>query len=150
MLNENKSTGPESFPTKILKLLTDDISLKLEDIFNITFSFDIFPSQFKIVKMIPIHKYQSKLICSNYRPTSLLSNLDKVLKSLMYSRVQNFLDKSRLICFVQFGFRQHYSNYYALLHMIEIIMKALDDDNFVCTISFDLRKAFDTVDHGIL
>ena len=149
MLNENKSTGPESFPTKILKLLTGDISLKLEDIFNITFSFGIFPSQFKIVKMIPIHKYQSKLICSNYSPTSLLSNLDKVLKSLLYSRVQNFLDKSRLICFVQFAFRQHYSNYYALLHMIEIIMKALDDDNFVCSIFFDLPKAFDTVDHGI-
>ena len=87
MSNENKSTGPESFPTKILKLLTGDISLKLEDIFNITFSFGIFPSQFKIVKMIPIHKYQSKLICSNYSPTSLLSNLDKVLKSLLYSRV---------------------------------------------------------------
>ena len=87
MSNENKSTGPESFPTKILKLLTDNISIKLEDIFNTSFSFGIFPSQLKIVKMIPIHKYQSKLICSNYRPTSLLSNLDKVLKSLMYSRV---------------------------------------------------------------
>ena len=121
-LNKNKSTGPNSLPTKILKLLKNDISSQLADIFNISFSSGIFSLHLKIAKIIPIHKKESKLICSNYRPTSLLSNLDKILEKLMYSRV----DKNRLIYSLQFGFRQHYSTSYALLHMIGIIMKALD------------------------
>ena len=59
-LNENKSTGPNSLPTKILKLLKNDISSQLADIFNISFSSGIFPSHLKITRIIPIHKKESK------------------------------------------------------------------------------------------
>ena len=34
-LNSDKSTGPNSLPTKILKLLTNEISTHLADIFNL-------------------------------------------------------------------------------------------------------------------
>ena len=37
-LNSDKSTGPNSLPTKILKLLKNDISTHLADIFNLSFS----------------------------------------------------------------------------------------------------------------
>ena len=36
-LNESKSAGPNCLPTKILKLLKNDISLQLTNIFNISF-----------------------------------------------------------------------------------------------------------------
>ena len=55
-LNENKSTGPNSLPTKILKLLKNDISSQLADTFNISFSSCIFSFHLKITKIIPIHK----------------------------------------------------------------------------------------------
>ena len=45
-LNPNKSVGPNSIPTKILKLLKDEISSHLSDIYNI-FSVVIFPSVLK-------------------------------------------------------------------------------------------------------
>ena len=93
---------------------------------------------------------ESKLKCSNYRPISLLSNLDKILEKLMHNRIYEFLEKYKLIYPLQFGFRQHYSTSYALLNLTESIMKALDEGNFACGISFDLEKAFDTVDHNIL
>ena len=50
---------------------------------------------------------------------------------------------------LHFDFRQHCSTSYALLHMIEIVMKALDD-NFTCGIFVDLQKVFDTGDYKIL
>ena len=128
--------------TKILKLLKNDISLQLVDIYNISFSSGTFHSHLKTAKIISIHKKESKLICSNSGPISLLSNLDKVLEKLKYCRVYDVLDKNRLIYSLQFGFRQHYLTSLALLHMIEIIMKALDDGNFACSIFVDLQKAY--------
>ena len=41
--DSNKSVGPNSTLTKILKLLKNDISSQLVDAFNISFSTDAFP-----------------------------------------------------------------------------------------------------------
>ena len=41
-LDPNKSTGPNSIPTKILKPLKNDISTQLSDIFNVSFSTGVF------------------------------------------------------------------------------------------------------------
>ena len=64
-LDSNKSVGPKSIHTKILKLLKNNISSQLSEIFNISFSSGIFPSMLKTAKVIPIHK-DSKLHFSNY------------------------------------------------------------------------------------
>ena len=149
-LNSDKSTDPNSLPTKILKLLKNEISSHIADIFNLFFSTGIFPSILNIVKVIPVHKKEPKLFWSNYRPISLLSNIDKIIEKIMYNRSYKFLDKNNIIYSPQFGFRQHYSTSYALLNLTEAIMKALDDGNFACGIFVDLHKAFDTVDHSIL
>ena len=92
-LNQNKSDGPNSIPIKILKLLNKDISDQLAILFKQSFSPGIFPSILKTSKIIPIYKKCSKLECSNYRPISLLSNIDRSLERLMYNRLYNFLDK---------------------------------------------------------
>ena len=54
--DSNKSTGPNSIPTKILKLLKNNISVQLSDIFNVFFSTGVFPSTLKIAKVVPTHK----------------------------------------------------------------------------------------------
>ena len=79
-LNSDKSTGPNSLPTKTLKLFKNEISTHLADIFNLFFSSGVFPSLLKVAKVIPIHKKESKLFCSSYRPISLLSNIDKIIE----------------------------------------------------------------------
>ena len=103
-----------------------------------------------IFNLIPIHKKESKLKYSYHRPISLLSNLDKILEKLMYNKIYDFLEKSKLTYSLQFGFRQHYSTSYALLNLTESIMRALDEGNFTCGLFVDLQKDFDTVDHNIL
>ena len=86
-VNSNKSVGPKSIPTRILKLLKNDISTQLADIFNISFSPGVFPTILKVDKVIPVHKKDSKLDFSYYRPISLLSNIGKILERLMYNRI---------------------------------------------------------------
>ena len=46
-LNSDMSTGPNSLPTKILKLLKNEVSTHLADIFNLSFSSGVFPSILK-------------------------------------------------------------------------------------------------------
>ena len=66
-------------PTKILKLLKNDISSQLADIFNMSFSKRVFPMFIlKVAKVTPIYKKDSKLDFSNYLPISLLSNIDQI------------------------------------------------------------------------
>ena len=68
---------------KILKLLKNDISQQLSDIFNISFLTGQFPSVLKIAKVIPIHKKQSKVHFANSRPISILSNTEKIIEKPM-------------------------------------------------------------------
>ena len=64
----------------------------------------VFPSVLKIAKVVPVFKKDSKLDYSNYRPISLLSNIEKILEKLMYMRLFTFLDNKNIIYDLQFGF----------------------------------------------
>ena len=110
----------------------------------------IFPSVLKTEKVVPVSKKDSKLVYSNYRPISLLSNIEKIFEKLMYKRLYTFLNNNNIIYNLQFGFRQQYSTSHALINITENIRKALDDGNIGCGVFVDLQKAFDTVDHQIL
>ena len=57
----------------------------------------VFPSVLKTVKVVPVFKKDSKLNYSNYRPISLLSNIEKILEKLMYKRLYAFLDCNNII-----------------------------------------------------
>ena len=103
-LNTNKSCGPNSIPTKILHLVRDQISKHLATICNLFFSTGIFPTILKTAKVIPIHKKDSKLEVSNCRPISLLSNIDKIFKKLMHSRLTEYLEERQILYYKQFGF----------------------------------------------
>ena len=145
-----KLAGPNSIPTKIPRLFTDDISEHLSIIFNTSFATGIFPEKLKVAKVIPIHKKDSKLECSNYRPISLLSNIDKILEKLMHNRLMKFLTEQKILYLKQFGFRKNLSTAHAIINLIDNIKDAIDKNKCACRLFIDLRKAFDKVDHEIL
>ena len=96
-LNINKSCGPNSIPTKILHLVQNQISKHLATICNLYFSTEIFPTILKTVKVIPIHKKDSKLEVSNYRAISLLSNIDEIFEKLMHIRRIEFFEEGQIL-----------------------------------------------------
>ena len=110
----------------------------------------MFPDILKTSSVLPLFKKESKLICGNYRPISLLSNIIKLLEKLMYSRLYNFLNIFNCLSELQFGFRSKHSTSHALISITEKIREALDTGHFACGIFIDLQKAFDTMDHNIL
>ena len=97
----SKPTGPYSIPTKVLKLLKNDIFDQFADLINVSFTTGSFPTT---TQVIPIHKKESKFDYTNYHPISLLSNLDKILEKLMHNRLYMFLNDDNIIYPLQFGF----------------------------------------------
>ena len=90
-LKASKSIGPSSLPTRIMKELNDIIVSPLAELINKSFQSGIFPDIFKIAKVIPIFKSESRVLCNNYRPISLLSNISTLIEKLMHKRVYSFL-----------------------------------------------------------
>ena len=115
---------------------------------NLSFTTGSFTTLLKTAKVIPIHKKESKLDYTNYRPISLLSNVDEILEKLTRNK---FLNDNNIIHFLQFRFLQKYStNSFTLIHLTEIIKEALDQGKYSCGIFVHMQKPFDTVDHNIL
>ena len=149
-MNLKKATEPNSIPTKLLKVFDKTISVPLANLINLYFEKGIFPKSLKIASVIPIFKKGDYLDCNNYRPISLTSNISKLLKKLIRTRLYSFLESNKVICNCQFGFRNNHSTTHALIDITEKIRSALDKGTFACGVYIDLQKAFDTVNHSIL
>ena len=149
-LNPHKGTGPNGIYTEILKLVNHLICDTLCKIFNMCITSGKHPDKLKLAHALPIFKKGSRLLVSNYRPISLLSNLNKILEKIMHKRIYSFLEKYEILYELQFGFRAGYSTTHALIHMTEAIRSALDSGSVTCGIFVDFQKAFDTVNHDIL
>ena len=83
----NKASGPNSIPYRVLFLLKNDILNQLADLFNLYFMAGVFPSVLKTAEVNIVFKKDSKLDYSNYHPTSLLSNTEKILEKHMYKKL---------------------------------------------------------------
>ena len=124
----NQSTGDFGIPKQILGTIPHGLTIILTSLINLTFETGIFPSSLKTVKVIPIYKNKgSNLEVSNYRPTSLLSNIDKIFEKLVHKRVTSFLIKHKLLFNEQFGFRKAHSTNQALINLSEKNRNSLDN-----------------------
>ena len=104
----------------------------------------------KVAKVVPIFKGGEKKHFTNYRPVSLLPQFSKVLEKLFHSRLSNFIDRYSILNDNQYGFRKNRSTSLALLELVEKLTAGLDNKDITIGIFVDLKKAFDTIDHGIL
>ena len=87
---------------------------------------------------------------SNFRPISVLPVLSKVLERVVYTQLSYHLEANNLLPPQQSGFRPGYSTMSLLLKLLSDWMTVIDKGCYVGAVFLDLRKAFDTVDHGIL
>ena len=55
-LDISKTTGRYRIPTKVLKLLENDISDQIANLFNLSFTTGSFPTLVKAAKVISMHK----------------------------------------------------------------------------------------------
>jgi len=86
----------------------------------------IVPDQLKIAKVVLIYKKSDKKLACNYRPISLLSIFDKLLKKIMKSRLYSYLESNNIFFDYQFGFRHNHSTTLALIVAVDKLYENLD------------------------
>ena len=77
-MKTNKSTGPNSIPTQILKISNQIICKPLTYLINLSFSNGIFPDLLKTSNVILIFKRRENQGYNNCQPISLISKLSKL------------------------------------------------------------------------
>ena len=101
-LDVNKAHGADGIPARILKECADVIAPSVCYLFNKSLCIGVFPSQWKLAHVMPIHKKGNKEFISNYRPVSLLCVLSKVLERCVFKRLLSHL--SSVLQDIQHGF----------------------------------------------
>ena len=101
----------------------------------------------KIKSTWPIKSSKEEI---NYRPTSLLPLISKIIEKLIRDQTSAFLNSRNLLYNYKSGFcKNHYIDY-CLSFLNNKILKDFDQVLMTSMILIDLQKAFDTINHNIL
>ena len=144
-MNVSKSSGPYSVPVTILKTIKGYITEPLAFSVNDSFTSGNFPDKLKLARITPIFKKGSRFDKDNYRPIAVLSSFSKVFEKAMYHRLYNYLEESRILYPLQFGFREKFATTHALVFITESIRLSIDNQEFGCGKFIDLKKAFNLI-----
>ena len=149
-MKSNKSTGKFGIPVKYIKTAVDVISPILTKIYNQYIITGSFPDVLKVAEVIPIHQAGPKDICSNYRPSSLLSQFAKIFEKCLHFQLYNYFTRNNLLNKNRYGFVKKFSTSDAVLDIYHQILQNLNEKKITCSIFLDLAKAFDCINHEIL
>ena len=95
-------------------------------------------------------KYECPENLTNYRPISCLPALSKVIEKIVFKQLYNYLLINNILYKNQFGFQPGKSTLHPLVHILNYIAEAFNNNEIVVGVFLDFRKAFDLVDHKIL
>ena len=143
-----KAVWPDGISTCVLKELSQEISPALCGFFNHSLHTGIVPDSFRQAYVSPVHKGGDPSEISNYRPISLLSNLDKAFERLIFQYVYNHILENNILTSFQSGFRRGDSSINQLPYLYNTFCQALDAGKKVRAIICDISKAFDCVCHA--
>lgn len=123
---------------------------KVRYLFNCVLHSGKFPDEWKRATIVPLFKGGDRLVTSNYRPISLLSALGKIMEKLLHKRILQYLNSFNFFTECQGGFRPSLGTTDTLDKFLNYIYDNINNNSLTLTIYFDLKKAFDTVNHDLL
>ena len=146
-LNQNKATGPDELPARVLKETAKQIAPIITQIFQQSYNTGKLPNDWLQALVTPIHKKSHKSDPANYRPISLTCILCKVMEHIILSNMWKHLHKHNIILHFQHGFQSGLSCESQLIETVHDWMTAMDNKTQIDAILLDFAKAFDKVPH---
>ena len=149
-LDVKKPTDIFGISLKLATMAANTLKNQIPILFNLSITQEICPDKLKTGQINPVHKFESKMLYSNYRPMSILPLFSKVFERLMFNKIYNFVIKLEIIYKNQFGFQKGKSTEHAILDLYTNLLQAIEKQHKTSCIFLDFVKAFDTVNHNIL
>ena len=149
-INENKATGPDGIPGKLLKICANEISEALSLMFQASLDQGCIPNDWKTANIVPVYKKGNRHEVANYRPISLTPIVSKLLEHIIHSNIMNFLEENNILNNYQHGFRKRRGCVTQLITTLSDFANCLNHKNQIDSVILDFSKAFDKVDHAQL
>ena len=135
-----KQKGPDDLSSRFLKEVASEIAEPLTSLFNYSLQEKVVPSPWKRSHITPVLKVGASDDPSNYFPIAVVPVVAKVLEKIVSTQLSIYLERNNLL----------HPHRGALLLAVDWIALSLDKGNVVCAAFIGLRKAIDSLDHGLL
>ena len=146
-LKENKASGPDNIPSRILKVAAEPVSYCLQLLFTESLRTGIVPSDWKQANITPVLKKGERFKASNYRSVSLTCICSKLMEHVVVSQLMKHFDEHKILVDCQHGFRKMRSCETELLGLTQELHEHLEEKKQVDMTVLDFSKAFDKVPH---
>ena len=147
--NTSKRTS-DGLPISYIKPILDTILPFVHFLYNLIINTSQYPQKWKLADIIALNKVNHPSCISETRPISLLPPLAKIFDGLITNQIISYLESKNLLSPYQSGFRTGFSAQTAILNLTEFIRKELNNNRIVIAIFFDIKKAFDNVNHLVM
>ena len=130
----------------------DDFVLGMTNLVNTLMIMKYLPPEIMCGRLLCFNKDPSQIpTLDNIRPINIQSVVLKIIESLAFSELQNFIHNRRLLHVSQAGFRPHRSTAMNLISLAGAMMDIREEGSREGHVLFiDLKAAFDSVSHDIL
>ena len=149
-LSSSKAVGLDGVPLHAIKNCFAVLGPHLLHLVNKSLSSGVFPQNWKIASVIPLHKSGPCDAPENFRPVSILSVLSKLCEKVVCNQLSEYLITHDLLAPSQYAYRPCHSTEDAVTDAVEWMTRRIDAGHVVAVTSLDLSKAFDSVDHDVL
>ena len=149
-LKRNKASGLDNILNEMLIFSQFSLIKILTKLFNDILITGKYPSLWKESYIIPIHKSGNSSDPDNYRGISITSNMSKLFNSVLNQRLTDHFHVNNCITENQFGFKKGYRTSDNIFVMKTLTDKYLDRNEKLYACFIDFKKAFDSINHGML
>ena len=147
----DKATGDDEVHNQFLKNLEDHTLIELLGLINRSWRRGEVPSTWRHSLIIPILKNGKPASDPNsYRPVSLISCVSKVMEKMVAGRLYWQMERDNIFKEQQSGFRKGRSTEDLLLKLEHTVRASLVNRQVTVAVFFDLKQAFDNVNHELL
>ena len=146
----SKAAGQDNLSGGFLNDGTKFLTKPISDLCNLSITSEKFPDSCEVAKLKPLYQKGSLTLPHNYRPTSLLPVISKVIEKVIHEQLSTFLNLRNLLYTYQSGFRKTHSTDLCLFYLNDKTLKGLDKSMMTRMILIDLKKAFDTTGYDLL
>ena len=150
-LHDKNTKDVNDISVSFLKNIVYFIAEPLSHIFHLSLSNGIFPSAFKMNKIVPVYKNSGKRnILNNYRPITIVNCFGKILEKYVADSLMGYLYRNKIISPSQYGFVKGKNTSDCLLEIINRISKNSFEGKYTAAILLDISKAFDTCNFEVI